>query len=136
MEIASAVYVDATITHGKRMGITVNTVGREWMERTDRMDKYIKCSDISYHNIEFEERCHNDRWTETHEIAYRTEINRIPAADVVPVIHGKWIEKIDPWDRQHIGKCSECGKSYRDYMYFRFCPNCGAKMDEENGNNG
>lgn len=56
---------------------------------------------------------------------------KIPAADVTPVKHGKWIEKIDPWDRQHIGKCSECGKSYRDYMYFRFCPNCGAKMDGE-----
>jgi NADH pyrophosphatase NudC (nudix superfamily) len=56
-------------------------------------------------------------------------IMNFPAADVIPIKHGKWIEKIDPWDRQHVGECSECGKIYCDYMYFRFCPNCGAKMD-------
>lgn len=56
---------------------------------------------------------------------------KIPAADVVPVRHGKWIDEIDPWDRQHIGKCSECGQKYRDFMHFCFCPNCGAKMDKD-----
>lgn len=59
---------------------------------------------------------------------YEKYLKTIPTADVVPVKHGKWIDELDPWDRQHIGKCSECGKRYCDYMYFRFCPNCGAKM--------
>ena len=55
----------------------------------------------------------------------------LPAADVSPVRHGKWIDFLDPWDREHRGKCSECGKRYSDYMYFRFCPNCGADMREK-----
>ena len=57
-------------------------------------------------------------------------VRRIPAADVIPIKHGKWIEEIDPWDRQRIGKCSECGQKYCDFMYFHFCPNCGANMRE------
>ena len=58
------------------------------------------------------------------------QVRALSDTDVAPVIHGKWSEKIDPWDRQHIGKCSECGKRYSDYIYFRFCPNCGVKMDK------
>ena len=51
--------------------------------------------------------------------------------DVAPVKHGRWIDcENDKWE------CSECGR----IMWFsprldvkpsdyRFCPNCGAKMD-------
>ena len=62
----------------------------------------------------------------------------IPAADVVPVMHGKWEDKevihkkcIEEWQS---ARCSACGKYHTTpYMYyfddFKFCPNCGAKMD-------
>lgn len=90
------------------------------------MDKYIKYEDIRECRFFQDER---GEWI------LHTDIIKIPAADVAPVRHGRWIERhgkwideLDPWDRQHIGKCSECGKRYCDYMYFRFCPNCGADM--------
>lgn len=48
------------------------------------------------------------------------EINSIPAADVAPVVHGRWIEgPLNPY-------CSECFVECRDET--PFCPNCGAKM--------
>lgn len=46
-------------------------------------------------------------------------------ADVVPVVHGKWV------DADFCGQyeCSECGNNAVDL--YDFCPNCGAKMDGE-----
>ena len=53
----------------------------------------------------------------------------IPAADVVPVVHGRWIRK-PHW----CVSCSYCGKCMHDYEgeveLYNYCPNCGAKMDE------
>lgn len=50
-------------------------------------------------------------------------INAIPAADVAKVRHGHW------WDRGSLScRCSCCGcKNNRET---RYCPNCGARMDE------
>lgn len=49
------------------------------------------------------------------------EINSIHAADVAPVVHGKWIKgPSNPY-------CSECFVECRDET--PFCPNCGAMMD-------
>lgn len=68
-------------------------------------------------------------------------IEFLPAADVAPVKHGKWIkvegDKLVGIDRS--GKdiykyycyniCSKCNK--RNAIKSNFCPNCGAKMDLE-----
>lgn len=56
------------------------------------------------------------------------EINSIPAADVAPVVHGRW--NADE-------TCSLCGEKSTegldatkwDYWLPNYCPNCGAKMD-------
>ena len=50
-------------------------------------------------------------------------IESAPAADVAEVVHGRWIEDPCGWH------CSECGADGRDG--WKFCPNCGAKMDGE-----
>lgn len=54
-----------------------------------------------------------------------------PTIDVAPVMHGRWIED-DDGDGQH---CSECGMDYCymvcDVEKYRYCPNCGAKMERE-----
>lgn len=50
-------------------------------------------------------------------------IERIPAADVQPVVHGHWID----------GACSNCG-FFTDIVmsrFFSYCPNCGANMREQ-----
>jgi hypothetical protein len=61
-------------------------------------------------------------------------IEEAPTADVVEVVHGRWIEKYvydpDPHDRLRY-RCSICGRTeeYREL----YC-HCGAKMDgDKNG---
>nr|DAI75747.1 MAG TPA: hydrogenase/urease nickel incorporation protein [Caudoviricetes sp.] len=62
------------------------------------------------------------------------EIEGLPAADVEPVRHGRWL---DCEAHNDIEQCSECGMifSYPSYYRYKFCPNCGAKMDLGDENN-
>ena len=53
-------------------------------------------------------------------------VKEFPAADVQPVVHAEWI-----CHEPEIGlyySCSKCGHNALQGMY-KFCPNCGAKMD-------
>ena len=59
-----------------------------------------------------------------------------PAADVAPVVHGRW--EFDGSDFADIWKCSACSEDwYFEYdprdaeTLVKFCPNCGARMDGE-----
>lgn len=59
-------------------------------------------------------------------------ISNMPAADVAPVVHGRWID-----DGSGIIICPECERGYNLHAkYTHYCPNCGAKMDIENGGDG
>lgn len=58
----------------------------------------------------------------------------VPAADVVPVAHGHWIrfKETDPETGYIHMRCSVCSAYWSDpshAYHFRYCPNCGAKMD-------
>lgn len=63
-------------------------------------------------------------------------ISNQPTADVQEVRHGKWIY-VDGDLGWADCKCSECGYTDTDSFedctecFYNFCPNCGAKMDEE-----
>lgn len=72
-----------------------------------------------------------------------TVIEDFPAADVAPVVHGRWVavdgdSPCDEWD------CTACGQR-RTYMcemdaddmkeFYPYCPNCGARMDLKEGEN-
>lgn len=60
----------------------------------------------------------------------------IKERDAEPVRHGHWIEQSDVWGDVYYD-CSACGNSWTtiDGTPFdngmNYCPNCGAKMDEE-----
>lgn len=59
-------------------------------------------------------------------------LENLPAADVEPVKHGRWERCFEDWRQQIEGsKCSACGFEYygTGISRFRYCPNCGAKMD-------
>lgn len=62
------------------------------------------------------------------------EVDAQPAADVAPVVHGKWIVRFDgPYKRRRC-YCSHCGKhngvgGIAQNQEKPYCPNCGAKMD-------
>lgn len=60
-------------------------------------------------------------------------IDGVPAADVEPVRHGRWIDNGIP--ESVLSGCSICGYSCGAYT-FNYCPNCGAKMDLEDENDG
>lgn len=47
---------------------------------------------------------------------------KAPAADVAPVVHGRWIYHDDG-----VITCSECGNAESSDSYY--CRYCGAKMD-------
>ena len=61
-----------------------------------------------------------------------------PVQDVAPVVHAHWIELYDPISYVSIGyeyvpkiiiNCSNCNNEVE--VKTPYCPNCGAKMDEE-----
>ena len=56
------------------------------------------------------------------------DVIMLPAADVAPVRHGRWLYG----DYYDIGDvCSECDwDSQMTHPSYRYCPNCGARMDE------
>ena len=59
-------------------------------------------------------------------------LNAIPAADVVPVMHGRWIDYQYKGGRRPtvIRYCSICGHNNNNRKT-NFCPNCGAIMDKD-----
>ena len=58
------------------------------------------------------------------------EVHYMPAAEVAPVRHGRWIwNEEGEIDWEQFYRCSNCGD--KEYWESNFCPNCGAKMDLE-----
>ena len=62
----------------------------------------------------------------------RKRLESIPAADVRPVVRGKWL---DDWETG----CSECSVCHDSFLWedfkgvadWNYCPNCGADMRPE-----
>ena len=62
-------------------------------------------------------------------------VQNAPTVDAVPVVHGKWIYSNDfHW---YTASCNKCGYQRRTdikadgWNQWKFCPNCGARMDAE-----
>ena len=69
-------------------------------------------------------------WSNPLEAAYE-DIQALPAADVAPVRHGRWIPSDYTGDCCYA--CSECGFERDAYLLDvgDYCPACGARMDKE-----
>lgn len=65
-------------------------------------------------------------------VTLQSIIDKMPTVDAEPVRHGHWIKANDPmsspFDTMKRCLCSECREWAAVTSY---CPNCGAKMDEE-----
>ena len=66
-------------------------------------------------------------------------LKKIPAADVAPVVHGRWEMRptgmatdTGPEYKAYCTVCNEPNKQYQP----PFCPHCGAKMDGERKDGG
>lgn len=84
------------------------------------MDEYLKRSDLL---------AEYDRQHKGPPGAARRLIAEAPAADVVPVVHGRWEEVT--WGNMTFTKCSNCNSKVQWYLseQFNYCPLCGARMD-------
>lgn len=75
-------------------------------------------------------------WDPSEERAFREIIEGMPTIDAEPVRRGKW--KVTPYtDYDDTYECSACGQWW---MFVEgtpkendanYCPNCGAKMEED-----
>lgn len=90
----------------------------EYIDRAEYCEKYCRCSN---------EYCDRES----------CPIWKAPAADVAPVVRGKWErEPASYWRWTPSGavavtrttyRCGLCGRGTA--VKFNYCPNCGAKMD-------
>lgn len=83
-------------------------------------------------------------WEDDRQKLFDSIVDQQPTVDAVPVRHGKWIKGSETkrikenrygvlFDAYY---CSACeSEAYWDSDYgqilFHYCPNCGARMDEE-----
>ncbi len=65
------------------------------------------------------------------QIALKSDIDKIPTADVRPERYGEWVERSDGGEGY---VCDNCNGGYTLYDETPYCPNCGAKMDGGEGN--
>lgn len=99
-------------------------MAKEYIEREKALEKVIE---VKHHDPELS-------GVVLHRYIKEIDLKAIPAADVAPVVHGRWIE-----DHDYL-KCPECSVMVkRDFTFFdigdwNYCPNCGAKMDKEETN--
>lgn len=113
----------------------------EYIEREALMKNFCgydltKC--VKYGNKDADQRHGSYSTMMMYEIA--DEIIDAPAADVAPVVHGDWMEWF-PGDcalimtgEEMLYRCSCCDVKYSDAEGYKYCPNCGAKMDLEEPN--
>ena len=64
-----------------------------------------------------------DHWCDSSRMM--EAIRCIPAADVAPVVHGKWEPIVDSYGKIEGWLCA-CGRESKEMA--NYCPNCGAKM--------
>lgn len=67
-----------------------------------------------------------------------SDIKGMKAADVAPVVHGRWAVRFDGQYKRRRCYCSHCGKhngvgGIAQNQEKPYCPNCGAKMDGGDG---
>lgn len=81
----------------------------EYIDRAEYCEKYCRCSN---------EYC--DRQS--------CPIWKAPAADVAPVVHGRWVTHYRSGTPVAEGYVSTCCDMWNNRKS-DYCPNCGAKMD-------
>lgn len=59
------------------------------------------------------------------------DVEDFPAADVRPVVHGKWLDRSSGWTFN--SECNKCGFIVHEQFIktYKYCPNCGADMRGE-----
>lgn len=95
------------------------------------MAKYIEWETLLAHLRKCKETSTGSSLTAAVITAIQYFVEKMPAADVAPVVHGKWAPSEG---NPGFLVCSVCGDCYVydewvDERKWRYCPNCGARMD-------
>ena len=85
------------------------------------MSRYIDAEKLVYSDITTED-------GEVIEVVKGWRVEQAPTVDAVPVVHGHW-EIGDSLYVTH-AQCSKCKRRVYESVEYKFCPWCGAKMDE------
>ena len=101
------------------------------MEKGKKMSRYIDADKLRKDVLDLPN-CYNG-FSDTYDKAMIIDlIDEQPTVDAKPVRHGHWIKANDPmsspFDTMKRCLCSECREWAAVTSY---CPNCGAKMDDE-----
>ena len=118
----------AVLENGKK----ALTMTKEYIEREalkeDLKESYDRLKAI-YDGLTYDEDkqiCAGQLTTFTEAIL---RVKEAPAADVAPVVHGRWIEK-EKYTFGVMYDCSICDNLILDNGHsWNYCPNCGAIMD-------
>lgn len=96
------------------------------MEKYINVIPYIQETALTIHTLykEFGDDC---AVAKTLETALRS-LSHVPAVEVMPVRHAHW-EKLKTDGTEEAFMCAWCNKTANKET--DYCPNCGAKMDEE-----
>lgn len=93
------------------------------------IEEYIE----EYSELEPETGYHNLKWCAMEEA--KDVLSMLPAVDAVPVVHARsvWINPLDPEAKICTWKCSSLCSVCGDYVAvgWKYCQNCGARMDGE-----
>ena len=84
-------------------------------------DDYVKRSDVH--------KAFQPKYAPAINRTFAAIIDSVPAADVVEVRHGQWINERQEGLGSFSAECSQCGKRTLAYFHYFYCPSCGAKMD-------
>ena len=87
---------------------------REYIERETALEKVIE---VKHYDPEL-------NGVVLHRYIKEIDLKAIPAADVAPVVHGRWV-----FGGDGCVICSKCNEEESNDNHRNFCPNCGAKMD-------
>lgn len=85
----------------------------EYIDREEYCEKHCQCSN---------EYCDKES----------RPIWKAPAADVAPVVHGRWTFEPETENTLSMAKCNICGWWTLDPSVdgvYKYCPICGARMD-------
>lgn len=96
------------------------------------MDEYVKRAAIMEFPIR-KDHCDKERANEHFIFGIESVleyVENLPAADVAPVVHGRWIEKMAPYGGRYF-ECSNCGAHENIHTAIKgyYCWRCGARMD-------
>lgn len=102
---------------------------------TDYIDRQAAIDAICKHGTELERRGITVLTVVNHKQVTVDLLENLPSAEVEPVKHGRWIPVTNGRGGFECSICYSYAPSYQDGVEWLslYCPNCGAKMNTEEG---